>query len=152
MENITFYEQIKLFLENKRPRKPTICIRRPKPAQASMMHAYACTNLHTQLGFYKPMKGKLSALMLRFGMNLTSFGSRSKPLFSQYIKPYMAPFQNTQKIRRKNLRFTRNSESNREFFTKQHLVNFLLIGTFSSLDLQSLRLLITFIFDCEQID
>ena len=28
MENVTFYEQINLFLENKRPRKPSVCIRR----------------------------------------------------------------------------------------------------------------------------
>ena len=28
MENITFYEQINLFLENKRPRKPLACVHR----------------------------------------------------------------------------------------------------------------------------
>ena len=39
------------------------------------------------------------------------------PIFSLY-KAIMAPFQNTQKILRENLRFTKNSESKREFFTK----------------------------------
>ena len=28
MENITFYEKINLFLENKRPRKPSACVRK----------------------------------------------------------------------------------------------------------------------------
>ena len=66
----------------------------------------------------KTMKDKFSVLMLWFGMNPTSSGSRSKLPFSYYIKPYMVPFQNTQKVLRENLRFTRNSESKREFFTK----------------------------------
>ena len=48
-------------------------------------------------------------------MNLTSFGSCSEPSFSQYRKPYMVPFQNTQKILKGNLRFTRNSEAKRVF-------------------------------------
>ena len=61
----------------------------------------------------------------------------------------MVPFQNTQKILRENLKFTRNNESKREFFTKHPQVNFLLIGNFSGLDLQVLRLLITFVFDGE---
>ena len=51
-------------------------------------------------------------------MNPTSSGSHSKPLFSHYIKPYMVYFKNTPKILRENLRFTRNIESNREFFHK----------------------------------
>ena len=50
MENINFYEQINLFLENKRPRKP-------RPAYVSM-------DLGTQLGFQKPMNGKFSALKI----------------------------------------------------------------------------------------
>ena len=47
----------------------------------------------------------------------------------------LVPFQNTQKIIRENLRFTRNSESVWEFFTKHTQVNFLLIENFSGLDL-----------------
>ena len=47
------------------------------------------------------MKGKFSALKLRFGMNLTSSGSRSKPSFSQYKKPYMEPFQDTENPKEK---------------------------------------------------
>ena len=61
----------------------------------------------------------------------------------------MVPFQNTKKILRENLRFARNNELKREFFTKHSQVNFHLIGTFSGLDLSSLRLLITFVLDCE---
>ena len=82
-------------------------------------------------------------------MNTTSSGSHSKALFSQYNKPHVVLFQNTQKILRENLRFTRNSESEREFFTKHSQVNFLLIETFFGLDLRVLRLLITFVFDYE---
>ena len=62
MENITFYEQINLFLENKRPRKLPACVCRPKFVHASLRHAYAVTEYHTQLGFPKPMKDKYSAL------------------------------------------------------------------------------------------
>jgi len=51
--------------------------------------------------------------MLRFGTNPILFGSCSKPLFSHYIKPYMAHFEHIQKILRENLRFTRNSKSKR---------------------------------------
>ena len=51
-------------------------------------------------------------------MNLTSSGSHSKPPFFNYIEPYMVYFENTQKILRENLRFTRNSGSKRDFFTK----------------------------------
>ena len=61
----------------------------------------------------------------------------------------MVHFQNTQKILRENIRFARNNESKREFFTKHPQVNFLLIGNFSGLDLRVLRLLITFVFDGE---
>ena len=80
------------------------------------------------------MKDKFSTLMLRFGMNPTSPKSHSKPIFYHYIKPYMILFQNIQKILRENLRFIRNSESKREFFTKYPQVNFILIGNFSGLD------------------
>ena len=72
-------------------------------------------------------------------MNLTSSGSHSKPLFFNYIKPYLVPFQKTEKILRENLRFTRNSESKREFFTKYPQVNFILIETFSGLDPRVLK-------------
>ena len=58
-------------------------------------------------------------------MNPTSSGSRSKPLFFNYIKPYMVPFQDTQKILGENLRFTRNSESKKELFTKHPQVDFI---------------------------
>ena len=95
------------------------------------------------------MKDKFSTLMLRFGMNFTSSGSLSKPLFSHYIKPYMTNFQNTQKIIGENLRFTRNSKSKREFFTKHFQVNFIVIETFSGLDPQVLKFTNHFYLVCE---
>ena len=99
----------------------------------------------------KTMQGNFSSLILSFRMNPTSSGSHSKPLFSHYKQPYMVYFQNTQISHGKTLRFTRNSESKREFFTKHPQVNFLLIRAFSSRS-SSLRLLITiFFFNCEQI-
>ena len=82
-------------------------------------------------------------------MNPTFSGSRSKLSFSHYIKPYMVPFQHTQKILKENTRFIRNSESKREFFTKHPQVNIFLIKAFFDLDLGVLRLLITSLFDCE---
>ena len=94
MENITFYKQINLFWKVKGQGNP-------QPAYAGLMHAYAGTNLCAQLGFQKPMKNKFFALILRFGMNFTSFGSRSKPLFSHYIKPDRAPLQNTENLKGK---------------------------------------------------
>ena len=56
-----------------------------------------------------------------------------------YIKPYMVYFKNTQKILRENLRFPKNNESKMEFFTKHFQVNFLLIETFSGLNLRVLK-------------
>jgi len=93
MENITFYEQINLFLESERPRKPSACMHKPEPVYVGLMHAYASTDMRMQLGFQKHMKNKYSALMLTFGMNPTTSRSHSKPLFSHYIKPNMAPFK-----------------------------------------------------------
>ena len=78
-------------------------------------------------------------LKLRFGMNPTSFGNHSKPSFFKYIMPNMVYFKNTQKIIKENRRFTRNSELKRKFFTIYSQVYFLLIETFSSLDLWVLK-------------
>ena len=47
MENITFYEQISLFLENKMPRKYLACVHRPELAYAGLMHANIGTDLRT---------------------------------------------------------------------------------------------------------
>ena len=82
-------------------RRSSACVHRHGPAHATRVP--------------KTMIDKFSVLMLRFGTNPTSFGSYSKPSFSHYIKPYMVPFQDTQKILRENLI---SSESKREFFTK----------------------------------
>ena len=66
-----------------------------------------------------------------------------------FQKPYMISFQNTQKILRENIRFTKNSESKREFFTKYLQVNIFLIDAFSGIDLRVSNLLITSLFNCE---
>ena len=62
MENINFYEQINLVLENKRPRKPPACECELMHVYAGLMHMYVGTNLCTQLRFQKLMKGKFLAL------------------------------------------------------------------------------------------
>ena len=72
-------------------------------------------------------------------MNLTLPGSRCKPPFFNYIKPYMVYFKYTQKILRENLRFTRDNESKRNFFIKHPQVNFILIETISGLDPRVLK-------------
>ena len=46
MENITFYKQINLFLENKSQGNPW-------PMYAGLVHAYISTDLRTQLRFQK---------------------------------------------------------------------------------------------------
>ena len=63
-------------------------------------------------------------------MNPTSSGSRSKPPFFNYIKQYMVYFKKTEKFLRENTRFTRNSESKREFFSQN-----ILKSIFSNCDL-----------------
>ena len=96
------------------------------------------------------MKGKFFfALKLGFGTNLASSGSHSKPPFSNYKKPYMVPFQNTQKIIRENKKFTRNCESKKEFVTKHPQVNIFLIKAFFGHDLRVPSLPITSLFDCK---
>ena len=55
MENITFYEQINLILENKGHENP-------RPVYTSLMHAYASMDLRMQLGFQKAMKVKFSTI------------------------------------------------------------------------------------------
>ena len=112
-------------MENKRPRKSSAYICRHRPSHVARVS--------------ETYEGKFSTLMLRFGMNPTSSGRHSKPLFSHYIKSYMAPFQNTQKILKENIRFIGNSESKREFFIKHPQVKFILIGTFFGLDLRVLK-------------
>ena len=56
-------------------------------------------------------------------MNSTPSRSHSKPLFFNYIKSYMVYFRKIEKILRENTRFTRSSESKKEFFTKHPQVN-----------------------------
>ena len=132
---------MKLFLENKGHPNPRECVRKHAYAYSCFRLVYSCVCLCTHAKVPETMKDKFYALKLRFRMNLTSSRSRSKPLFFffQYKKPYTVHFQNTQKILRENIKFTRISKSKREFFTKHPQVNFLLIETFSGLDLQVLK-------------
>ena len=135
MKNINFNEQINLFLKKKKwPRKPRYAHTRI----GLCMQLFACIcrpDLVHTWQILETKYGKFYTFMLRFGMNPTSSGSRFNPLFSHYKQPYMVYFENTQKSHGKTLRFTRNSESKREFFTKHSQVNFLLIRAFSGLDL-----------------
>ena len=119
-ENLPFYvsETLAAYADLCLHMQCVACVHKHEPAYAILKHAYTSMSLCTQVGFQKHKKCKFFALILRFGTNLISFRSRFKPLFSQYKQPYMVPFQNTQKILRENLRFNRNSESKREFFTK----------------------------------
>ena len=90
-----------------------------------LKYVYVGTFLRTQLGFQKNKKDKFFTIMAVVGMNPTLFGSYSKPHFFNYKKPYMIHFQDTYKILREYLRFTRNCESKRKFFTKHHQFNFI---------------------------
>ena len=87
------------------------------------MHAYAYTGKHTHARVLETMKDKLSTLKFGFWNESHIVWEPFQPPFSNYKKPYMVPFQNTQKILRENTRFTRNSESKMEFFTKHPQVN-----------------------------
>ena len=102
---------------------------------ACFIHAYTYMGQCTHARVPKTMKDKFFSISVRFGMNPTSFGSCSIPPFLNYKKTYMIPFRKTQKILRENTRFTRNSESKREFFTKHPQVNIFLIEAFFDLDL-----------------
>ena len=62
------------------------------------MYAYAHMGMHEHDRVPETMKDKFSAFKTWFGMNPTLSGSHSKPLFSDYKKSYMVPFQNTLKI------------------------------------------------------
>jgi len=91
-------------LENKGHGNPRACVHKhayvyacSKTTYASFMHVYAYMGMHTHARVPETMKGKFSALKLRFGMNPISFRSLLNPYFSQYKKPYMVPFQNRQK-------------------------------------------------------
>ena len=96
------------------------------------VHVYAYTSMCMYARVLETMKGTFFYIKVGFGMNLTSSESYFKPLFSEYIKSYMVPFQNTQKILRENIRFTKNSESKRESFKNHPQVKIFLIKAFSS--------------------
>ena len=59
---------------------------------AYFMHAYTYMGMHAHTKVPKNMNGKFIAFKTWFGTNFTSSGSHSKPLFSNYKKPYMVPF------------------------------------------------------------
>ena len=66
------------------------------------MHTYAYTSMRVHARVPETMKDKFSAFKIWFGMNPTSSGCHSKPLFSDYKKPYMVPFRHTENPRRKH--------------------------------------------------
>ena len=122
--------QIKLFLKTKDHEDLRAYVRIHtyahacfRPACACFMHAYIYTSMCVYVKVPEIMKDKFFCIKTWFGTNPTLFESCSKPTFSNYIKPYTVPSQNTQKILRENIRFIRNSELKREFFTKHHQVN-----------------------------
>ena len=116
-------KQRKLFLEKKGHRNPRLRIHAYAYACfrlvcACFMHAYAYTGICVYARVTETIKDTFFCIKFRFGMNLTLSRSHFKPLFSDYIKPYVVPFQNTQKNLKENIRFTKNSESKRESFRK----------------------------------
>ena len=130
-------------MKNKDRRNPRTCIlihtyahTCSSFAYACFMHAYTYMGMHMHVRVPETMKGKFYALKFGFWTNFTSSWSHSKPPFLNYKKPYIVAFQKTQKILRENIRFTRNSESKMEFFTKHPQVNIFLIETFFGLNLQ----------------
>ena len=83
MKNITFNEQISLFLENKAKEALGMCTQ-----ESTYMRSHnACARRHNPVcacRVQETKQGMFSALILRFGTNPTSSKSCSKPLFSQY--------------------------------------------------------------------
>ena len=147
--------QIKLFFKTKDHEDPRAYVRIhtyahacSRPACTCFMHVYIYTSMCVHVKVPEIMKDKFFCIKTWFGMNPTLSGSCSKPPFSNYIKPYTVSFQNTQKILKENIRFTRNSESKR-FFTKYLQDNIFLIKAFYGLDVRVSSLLITFVFYCE---
>ena len=100
---ILFYEQINLFLENKGQENP-----RP---------SYVARVLETMKGIFFCIK---DWDLEWIPYCLEAFPS---PPFFNYIEPYMVYFKKTRKIQREKIRFTRNSESKKEFFKKHPQVN-----------------------------
>ena len=117
-----------------------------------MFHAYVHIHRHAYTSYgFRNYKRQVFYIKVWFWNESHIVQSRFKSPFSNYKMPYMVPFQKTQKILRENTRFTRNSESKKEFFTKHPQVNIFLIKAFSGFDLRVSSLLITSLFDCEQI-
>ena len=133
MENITFYKQINLFLETKRPRKPSTCVHR----------------FDAHVRRHKPMHitRVLETMKDRFFCNNVKVWNKSHIVWELFQTPIFSPYKAIRgtfpkeklKILRENTIFIRNNESKREFFTKHPQVNFLLIRTFSGLDPRVLK-------------
>ena len=76
----------------------SICERMLKLYMLSFMHAYANMGMVAHARVPNTMKDKFFCIKDCIGTNPTSSGSHSKPLFSNYKKLYMVPFQKRQKI------------------------------------------------------
>ena len=85
-------------------------------------------------------------------MNLTSSGNRSKPIFSTIKSLTWYIFKAHKNPTEKNLRFTRKIVNQKGIFYKTPLSQFYLIGTSSSLNPLSLRLLIACLITCDRFD
>ena len=90
------------------------------------MRMYVGMDLYMQLGFQKPKKDKFSALKTEVWIESHIVWEPFQTPFFQLYKALHGIFQNTNKILRENLRFTRNNESKREFFTKHPQVKSIL--------------------------
>ena len=119
-------------------------------AYASCMHTHTCMGMRVHAMVLEVIKDKFF-LHLKLSLKRISHRLWAIPIphFFYYKKSYMVHVQNTLKILRKNIRFTRNNESKREFFTKHSQVNIFLIDAFSSLDIRVSSLLITSLFNCK---
>ena len=133
MGNITFYKQINLFLETKRPRKPSTCVHR----------------FDAHVRRHKPMHitRVLETMKDRFFYNNVEVWNKSHIVWELFQTLIFSPYKAIRgtfpkeklKILRENTIFIRNNESKRKFFTKNLQVNFLLIRTFSGLDPRVLK-------------
>ena len=126
-------------MENKGNKNPRACARKYAYVYTCSRPAYAYTGMHTHARVPKTMKDKFSAFEAGIWNESHIVWELFQTLIFFSIKSHTWYLQNIQKILRENLKFTRNSESKREIFTKHPQVNFLLIETFSSLDLRVLK-------------
>ena len=130
MENTNFLWANKSIFGKLRPRNLRACIRIHAYTRACPQAVYAYTGLRMHVRVLETMKDKFFSIKYEvWNESHIVWKPFQTPIFN-YIKPYMVVFQNIQKILRENIRFTRNSESKREFFHKTSSSQYFLIGAF----------------------